>query len=1067
MHKTLQSGVAAIAALLVMGASHASSVPDTREALEWRLVGPFRAGWATAAVGVGGGSDTFYLGAAGGGIWKSDDAGRTWRAIFDGVDSAFVGALAVAPSDPDILYAGMGQITSRYDIGAGDGVYRSDDAGRSWHHLGLSASRHIGAIQVDPRDPNVAWVAALGPVFGPGTERGVFRTGDGGRSWTRTLFVSENTGATDLAMDPADPHVLFASVWQIRYRPWLNYFTPDTGPESGVYTSTDGGLTWRRITGGGWPTGSLGRIGLAVSPLKGGTRVWALVDAESAGGLYRSDDSGSNWQRVNDDAELVGSYFSLVTAAPDDPDTVYTTGRGLHRCTAGGTSCEIIKGAPGGDDYHSLWIDPQRPERMITGADQGAVVTVNGGRSWSSWYNQPTGQFYKLSVDNDFPYRIYGGQQDTGTVRIASRSDYGAISFRDWEPVGADERDYQIADPRDSNIVYASGLGGRLSRWDVRNGEVQNISPWPISSYGERLTSFQQRYSWIEPIAQSQLEPFPLYFASQRLWRSVDQGAHWEAISPDLSARDASVRNCDGNLDSRRARACGYGVIWNIGLSPRDNAEVWIGTDDGLVRLTRDGGRTWADVTPKGIAPWAKVSIVEPSPTEPGSAYVAVDNHRQDDFRPWIYRTKDYGATWALAIGGLPPDHFVSVVRADLNRAGLLYAGTETGVFVSFDDGNHWQSLKRGLPTAWVRDLIVHGDDLIAGTQGRAIWVLDDIAPLRQFDAVATGETAQLFESATAIRLRRNQNRDTPLPREEPVGRNPPAGAAIDYWLGASASRVELEIRDATGALVRGYSSDTPEPPASAERYFSADWIAPSQVLSNAAGMHRFYWDLHYPRPKATEYEYSLSTAFGSGVPVVPEGPMALPGEYRVVLRVDGREQSAPLTLAMDPRVAGDAEALAEALAVSRETQALLARHFAGAAEYEFVGDRIQELRDAQAANAKVTAALDVFDVRMTLLRGDAGDRPDNRNLANIGETLRKIETDVEFTDRAPTEPQKRALAETAQRLEKALALWHGIRDADLVRLNARLSAAGIAPITIPPLEAIKLKGPSVSREIP
>ncbi len=1067
MRRIFQSGAAALMALFALGTSYAASAPDTRDALEWRLVGPFRAGWATAAVGVGGGSDTFYLGAAGGGIWKSDDAGRTWRAVFDGVDSAFVGALAVSPSRPDTLYAGMGQIATRYDIGAGDGVYRSDDAGGSWRHLGLAASRHIGAIQVDPRNPDVAWVAALGPVFSPGGERGIYRTTDGGKTWTRTLFVSENTGAVDLAIDPADPRVLFASVWQVRYRPWLNYFMPDTGPESGVYKSIDGGLNWRRVTGGGWPAGNLGRIGLAVSRRPTGARVWALVDAESVGGLYRSDDAGATWQRVNDDAEIVNGYFAQITAAPNDPETVYTTGRSLHRCSAGGTSCDIFKGGPGGDDYHNLWIDPERPERMITGADQGAVVTVNGGRTWSSWYNQPTGQFYKLSVDNDFPYRIYGGQQDSGTVRIASRSDYGAISFRNWEPVGADERDYQIADPRDSNIVYASGLGGRLSRWDARNGEVQNISPWPISSYGERLTSFQQRYSWIEPIAQSQLEPYPLYFGSQRLWRSIDRGAHWEAISPDLSARDASVRNCDGNLDPAHARACGYGVIWNIGLSPRDNAEIWVGTDDGLVRLTRDGGKTWADVTPKGVPAWAKVSMVEPSPTEPGSAYIAVDNHRQDDFRPWIFRTKDYGATWSLAIGGLPPGHFVSVVRADLKRAGLLYAGTETGVFVSFDDGDHWQSLQRQLPTAWVRDLILHGDDLIAGTQGRAIWILDDIAPLRQFDAGATGSTARLFQPAAAVRLRRNQNRDTPLPREEPVGRNPPAGAAIDYWLAAPAGRVELEIRDAAGALVRRFATDAPEPRASAERYFSADWITPPPALSRTAGMHRFYWDLRYPRPRATEYEYSLSTAFGMDVPVLPEGPMALPGAYRVVLRVDGSEQSEPLTLAMDPRVAADAGALAEALAVSREAQDLLARHYAGAAEYEFVDDRIKELRDAQAGNAKVMDALDVFDARMKLLHGDAGDRPDNMSLANIGEILRKIETDVEFTDRAPTEPQRRALAETGQRLEKSLALWQQIRGTDLARLNARLAAAGIAPVTIPPLDAIKLKGPSVSREVP
>ncbi len=1067
MRRSFQTGAAVIAAYLAFSTAHGASVPDVGAALEWRLVGPYRAGWATATAGVGGGFDTFYLGAAGGGIWKSDDAGRTWRVVFDGVDSSSVGALAVSRSNPEVLYAGMGQVTSRYDIAAGDGVYRSDDAGRSWQHIGLAASRHIGAIQIDPRNPDTAWVAALGPVYGPGMERGVFRTTDGGKTWAHTLFVSENTGAIDLAMDPADSGVLFASVWQIRYRPWLNYFTPDTGPESGVYKSTDGGLTWRRVTGGGWPGGRLGRIGLAVSHRTAGARVWALVDAEDGGGLYRSDDSGSTWQRVNSDPELINSYFAQLTAAPDDPDTVYATGRGLHRCTAGGTACEVVKGAPGGDDYHNLWIDPQRPERMITGADQGAVVTVNGGHSWSSWYNQPTGQFYKLSVDDDFPYRIYGGQQDSGTVRIASRSDYGAISFRDWEPVGADERDYQIADPRDSNIVYGSGLGGRLSRWDARNGEVQNISPWPISSYGERPTSFQQRYSWITPIAQSRLTPYPLYFGSQQLWRSIDQGAHWDAISPDLSARDASARDCDGNPDPARARSCGFGVIWSIGLSSRDNAEIWIGTDDGLVRLTRDGGKTWRNVTPKNIQPWAKASVVEPSPTRPGTAYLAVDNHRQDDFRPLIYRTNDYGATWTLAIGGLPADHFVSVVRADSKRAGLLFAGTETGVFVSFNDGDRWLPLQRRLPTAWVRDLIVHGDDLVAGTQGRAIWVLDDLVPLRQLDAIAPGATMHLFDPATAIRLRKNQNRDTPLPREEPVGRNPPAGAMIDYWLEATAQRAELEIRDASGALVRRFTSDTVQPSTPAKRYFSADWITPPQTLEATQGMHRFVWDLRYPRPRNVEYEYSISTAYGAGVALDPEGPMVLPGDYRLTLRVDGREQSVPLTVAMDPRVATDAQALSAALSVSQDAQELLARHYEGAAEYDYVEQRLRELRDAQAASPRVIAALDAFGARMKLLKSGAGDLPGNLDLGNIGDVLRKIETDVEASDRAPTGPQRRALAETGSRLERSLALWHDLRGTDLARLNARLRAAGIVPITIPPLDAIKISGPSASREMP
>lgn len=1066
MHLFFRVTLAFAGALIAANASAAATAPDVTSALEWRLVGPFRAGWSTVVAGEGNGSDTFYSGAAGGGVWKTDDAGRTWRAVFDGVGSASVGALDVARSKPSVVYAGMGQVTTRYDITPGDGVYRSDDAGKTWRHLGLASSRHVGAIKIDPRNPDRAWVAALGSTFGPGGERGLYRTQDGGKTWQRTLFVSENTGAVDVALDPEDSNVVFAATWQVRYRPWLSYFTPDIGPESALYRSTDGGTTWQKVAGAGWPSGPLGRIGVAVAHRAQGSRVWAVIDAPAGGGLYRSDDAGKTWLHVNFDPELINGYFSQITPAPDDADTVFATGRGLHRCTDGGTRCDIVKGAPGGDDYHHLWIDPQRPTRMITGADQGAVITVNGGRTWSSWYNQPTGQFYKIAVDNVFPYRIYGGQQDSGTVRISSRSDYGSISYRDWSPVGGDERDYQLPDPRDADIVYSSGLGGRLSRWNARNGEIQNVTPWPVSSYGERPTDFQQRYSWITPIAISQRPPYPLYFGSQQLWRSVDQGATWEAISPDLSARQPSARQCDGNLDAARARACGYGVIWSITPSPRGNDEIWIGTDDGLVRLTRDGGKTWADVTPKAVPAWAKVSTVEPSPTTPGTAYIAVDNHRQNDFRPWIFRTQDYGKTWTLATGNLASDHFVSVVRADTQQPGLLYAGTDIGVHVSFDDGAHWQPLQRNLPTAWVRDLAVHGDDLIAGTQGRAIWMLDDVTPLRQASAVANTETVHLFKPATALRLRKNHNNDTPLPADEPVGRNPPTGAIVDYWLPVQASRVELEIRDARDALVRTFASDAAASKVAAERYFTADWIVPEPALQASAGMHRFVWDLRQPRPRTTEFEYGIATAYGAGVPATPEGALVPPGDYKVTLRVDGQTHEAPLVVAPDPRVAVDPPSLAAALDLYAEARDLLAQHYAAAAELEFVRERIKTLEAKQPAPA-VHAAIEAFEARVAPLEQGSGDGAGNVNLDAIGGLLRSLATDIESSDRAPAAPQRKALAETRQRLERGTQLWQQTRDAELPRLNAALTASGSAPIVIPPLDDIRLSGPSVSREVP
>jgi photosystem II stability/assembly factor-like uncharacterized protein len=834
-----------------------------------------------------------------------------------------------------------------------------------------------------------------------------------------------------------------------------------------VYRSGDGGATWTRISGGGWPANALGRIGLAVVHRTQGTRVWAVVDAEKNGGLYRSDDAGRTWLHVNRDHELVSSYFAKLTPVPGDADTVFSMGRGIQRCTKGGAECDVFKGAPGGDDYHFLWIDPQHPERMITGADQGAVITTNGGGSWSSWYNQPTGQFYKLATDSAFPYRIFGGQQDSGTVRISSRSDDGSITFRDWRPVGGDERDYQVADPRNPEIVYSSGLGGRLSRWDARNGEVQNVTPWPIASYGQRPTDFQFRYSWITPIAISPLAPYPLYFGSQQLWRSTDQGAHWESISPDLSARNAQPGNCRGNLDPPRARECGYGVIWSIGLSPRDNDEIWVGTDDGIVRMTGDGGKFWTDVTPKDVPHWAKVSTVEPSAIEPGVAYIAVDNHRQDDFRPLVYRTRDSGASWSPVVNGLPADHFVSVVRPDPVKAGLLYAGTDIGAYYSIDDGANWQPLQRNLPTAWVRDLLVKGDDLIAATQGRAIWVLDGLAPLRQAAAIAAGDKAHLFAPAPTIRLRKNQNHDTPLPPEEPAGTNPPTGAIIDYWLAAPARRVVLEIRDTAEAVVRSFASDASAPPPAAERYFAASWLKAPATLGVTAGMHRFVWNLREPSPRTTEYEYSLATVYGAGVDTSPAGLLVAPGRYRVVLRVDGQEYTAPLEVVADRRVVADGPALDKARAASRQAQRLLARHYEIAAPMEYVQERLEELRKEKGASAAVVSALDTYDASVKQLKPGAGDLPDNTDVAAIGAQLRSIETDLESSDRAPTEPQLRALAQAAPRLDKAAALWDTIRRDDLPKLNSSLAATGAEPVVIPPLDRIKLRGPSESKEMP
>ena len=1071
MHRSLlRSSVALLLACAVSGAiAYDGAMPanaisaDALGAVSWRLIGPHRAGWGTAVAGIAEQPDTFYFGAAGGGVWKTDDAGRTWQPIFD-KGPASIGAIAIAPSDPKVLYVGTGQVTTRYDVAAGEGVFKSSDGGETWASLGLEKTGHVGAVWVDPKNPRHVLVAALGHVFGPNEERGVYRSEDGGAHWTRTLFVSANTGAVDIVADPQDANVVFASVWQVRFRPWMSYFVPDYGPESGIFKSTDGGVHWTRLSGGGWPTGELGRIGLAATRVGNATRVYAVVDAEKNGGLYRSDDAGGHWQRVNDDGELVNGYFARLTVMPGDPDTVFAMGRSIHRCDQGGTHCTIVKGSPGGDDYHDLWINPAHPQRMITGSDQGTVVSVDGGATWSSWYNQPTGQLYHLATDNRSPYWIYAGQQDNGTVAIASRTDYGAITSRDWHPVGGDERDYDIPDPRDPDIVYGSGLGGHLSRWNARNGEVQNISPWPVSTYGARPTSAKYRYTWITPIAVSQVAPYPLYQGAQVLFRSLDQGATWKIVSPDVAPRDDTREDCNAATAPEIARACGYGVIFSIGLSPRGNDEIWLGTDDGRVKLTRDGGTAWSDVTPPDVPAWSKIATVDVSPLEPGTAYIAVDNHRADDFRPLAWRTHDFGRTWTPIAATLPAGHFVGALRADTARRGLLYAGTDRGVWVSFDDGDHWQSLQRNLPSAIVTDLLVHGDDLIVATQGRSIWLMDDLAPLRQLDAAVLREPVHLFAPAPALRLRGNQNKDTPLPREEPTGRDPAPGALIDYWLANDAKGpVTLRILDADGKQVQAFSSADAPSELPAERYFEARWLGTPQMLSTQRGAHRFVWNLRLPRPRADSYGYSIAAIDGDAARLVPEGMLVAPGRYTVVLRANGHEQRVPLDVVADPRVPVDASAVAQALSLSVQVADAMSRESLANGELQAVRKQVQAL---DANDARLSGAVHAFEGAIApLAEGEGTQAP--LNLSAIGGELTSLQADLEGSDAAPTAPQRALYADEASRLQQALVQWEQIKAHVLPVLDAALRAAGKPGIKV----SLRAQRPAVdagvSREIP
>jgi photosystem II stability/assembly factor-like uncharacterized protein len=988
--------------------------PSLYSDLRWRLVGPFRGGWATCAAGIPDDPAVYYFGGAAGGVWKTDDAGVTWSPIFDHAGSASVGALAVAPSNPKVIWVGTGQIQARYDVASGDGVYRSDDGGASWRNVGLAEARAIGRIWVDPRDPNVAVVAALGHMYGSNRERGIFRTEDGGKTWSHALFVDERTGAADLAADPENASVLYASLWQGRNYPWLSYFVPMVGPGSAIYKSADAGRTWKKLGGTGWPSADLGRIGLAAGQ-RG--RVYALVDAASAErrgpsaeGLYRSDDGGATWARVNETPGLASSYMNRVTVDPANPDVVYVTGQSIRRSDDGGRTLHFFKGAPGGDDYHFLWINPKNPQLMVTAADQGTVVSVNGGKTWSGWYNQPTGQFYHVETDDRFPYWIYSGQQDSGTAGAATRSDYGSLTFRDWHPVGGEERGWDVPDPKDPLIVYGSGLGGTITRYDGRTGEVRNVSPSVESSYGRRPTAGTYRWAWAFPIAIAKKPPYTMYTGSQYLLRSPDRGVTWEKASPDLTGAVADAKDCAGEVTVQNARPCGFGVIWTIEISPRDPAEIWVGTDSGLVQLTRDGGKNWKDVTPRGLSAWAKVASVGVSALDGGAAYVAVDGHRLDDFSPRLYKTRDYGATWTEIASGLPAGRFTTVVRADPVRRGLLYAGTDSGAFVSFDDGASWQPLSLNLPTAWVGDLAVHGNDLVAATQGRALWVLDDVTPLRQLQAETAREPVHLFAPAEAIRVRANENRDTPLPPEVPIAHNPPAGAVIDYVVGPGMrGPLTLEILDASGSLVRAFASDAVPEKSDARRYFTEHWLRSPEALETTPGHHRFVWDLRYARPEAADYEYTMQAVDEEDTPTEPRGLLAPPGRYTVRLTAAGKRSEQPLMLRPDPRISVPESVYTEKLAMQQKVVVAMSSSF----------EALEAVRAGRKAHPSPTPMPGA---------SHAGPRDPaaalEADLARTNRTLSAILNQLDAADAPATAAQAASLKETLDALGAQEARW-------------------------------------------
>jgi len=859
--------------------------------LSWRMIGPHRAGRTVGVTGVPSQPSVFYIGVNNGGVWKTNDFGHTWKPIFDSENTGSVGDVLVAPSNPNVVYVGSGEGIQRPDLSVGNGLYKSSDAGKTWTNMGLKDAQQIGGITVDPTNENRIFVAALGHPYGPNKERGVYRSLDGGKTLEQVLFINENTGAIQVTIDQNNPKIVYADIWAARQGPWENGAW--NGTESGLFKSEDGGTTWRRLTKG-LPTTTedgLGRIGFTIAP-SNSNRMYATVDAEKNGGIYRSDDAGESWYLLTTDGRFWGrgSDFAEVKVDPKNPDIVYSANVVMWKSTDGGKNWTGIKGAPGGDDYHRIWINPNDPKIMALGIDQGGIVTVNGGETWSSWYNQPTAQFYHVSTDNSFPYNVLGGQQESGSVGIASRSNDGNITFREWHPVGVEEYGYVAADPLDPNIIY----GGKITKFDKRTGQVQNISPEPVRSG-------KVRFIRTAPVMFSPVDPKTLYFAGNVVFKTTTGGQSWETISPDLTRETYDIPASVGVFSNDKMKTMPRrGVVYSLAPSYQNVNTLWAGTDDGLIHITNDGGKSWKNITPKAITSWSKISQIDASHFDNQTAYVAVNRIRCDDQAPYIYKTNDGGATWKKIVVGLPNEP-INTVREDAVKKGLLFAGSENAVYVSFDAGEHWQTLRLNMPATSIRDLVIKDDDIVVGTHGRSFWILDNITPLRQVQAATAVQDVVMFKPQTAMRIRWNMNTDTPLPPEEPAGQNPPDGAAIDISLKADAKTpVTIEILDQNNKLIRTISStDTlyAIPPVNIPLY----WIRPQQLLSVKAGSQRIFWDMRYT-PLNEPVSFPMTAVKNNTAPE-PTAPWVMPGMYKVRLKVNGQTKEQPLKVVMDPRV--------------------------------------------------------------------------------------------------------------------------------------------------------------------
>jgi photosystem II stability/assembly factor-like uncharacterized protein len=1060
--------------------------PSLYAGMRWRSIGPFRAGRVSAVAGIPGNAAVYYMASPGGGVWKTVDGGVVWTPIFDAMKVASIGAMVVSPSDPNTIYVGTGDVSMVGSaVNMGDGIYKSADAGQTWTHVGLDETEHIGAMWIDPADPNTVFVAALGKTFSPNPERGVFKTTDGGKTWRKVLAGDDETGAVDITFDATNKKIGYATLWHHYCKPGDNTDLINGASGGAIYKTTDGGDTWTKLTGQGLPTGPLSRIGVATA--MGGQRVYAVIAARNDAGFFRSDDGGATWIKSTTDARVTGSgYFSRVFVDPKDPETLYVAQTSLYRSVDGGHTFISFKGAPGGDDNHALWIDPTDSSRMIMASDQGATISMDAGKSWSSWYNQPTAQVYHMSTDNRYPYWVYGTQQDSGSVGTLSRGDYGAITFFDWDPVAAYEFGYIVPSPIDPNMIVAGGPGRGLVLVNRTNRQVQTISP----SIG-RIGAYRSAQN--PPIAFSPQDPHIFYWATQFLLQTSDNGTHWKTISPDLTVRPGSDAVNDkeeqeaksDSAPARKARTRENGetltppnrsAINCFAPSPVAAGQIWAGTTNGLVQLTQDGGATWHIVTPPGLTQYSQISIIEASHVDAGTAYAAVDRHEENDFAPHIYRTHDFGKTWEQLVSGIAPGDFVRVVHQDPKRKDLLYAGTENRAYVSFDEGEHWNPLQMNMPVTSVRDLQINGNDLVAATYGRSFWVLDDVTPLRQIEAKTAHQSVVFFKPSPALRVHLNLNGDTPIPPELPAGQNPPSGALLDYYLkSAPQGDIKLAIYDSGGTLVREFSSlpqpAIKEPPPPVPDY----WLAIPQPLTKNVGENRFLWDLHFTPPSAIRHNYPISALY-QNTPGEPQGALAAPGTYQAKLTVNGKVYTQPLEVKLDPRVATTQQSLEDQQKLVQQSAVLVT------ASYNFHHQAVV-LREAIAGEEKklemqssdTVKALHDFDVKVVHLQGAEGGRgggpPVGRpapTFAAINQQMGSLITTIDSADAAPTPAMEVAYRDGCHDLVAVSTQWNTLMTNDLPALNEQLAAQKISALpgasVTPPTECAAQEQGSVAK---